>query len=73
MAGQSCRYFLQALLQDWNKNRETEGVAQAAKQLGFSHRWNNAGQRWPRAQLCLAGLGASACEAASDKKNHTGS
>lgn len=50
-----------------------EGVSQATKELGFSHRGNNAWQRWPRAQPCLAGLGASTCEVASDEKSHTGS
>lgn len=56
----------------WQEQGKAEGVALAAKELGFSHRWNNAWQRWPRAQPCLAGLGAAACEAASDEKNHTG-
>lgn len=52
---------------------ECRGRGTGTQELGFSHRWNKAWQRWPRAQPYLAGLGATTCEAGSDEKNHTGS
>lgn len=50
---------------------ECRGRGTGTQELGFSHRWNKAWQRWPRAQPYLAGLGATTCEAGSDeKKSH---